>query len=215
MSDHLFEAARYALLRRLAPAIRHSMVGWLHPVVLTAEILERRIRNGDSDLEKIRMALAEIVKLSRSAIPLCSSLVTWLAPDEDALTGVDEGIRECIGLLETDFALRGFSVEYSACSTDIQIKRTAVRHVLTASLITATDAAPGPSKLKLTTSIVQHQVLIHIEVQPDSEMIAHSSESSYRALNWYEVEALAFADHVELSRPDGRIVMRYIAATVE
>ena len=41
MSDQLFEAARYALLRRLAPAIRHSMVGWLHPVVLTAEILER------------------------------------------------------------------------------------------------------------------------------------------------------------------------------
>ena len=40
----LEEAARYALLRRLMPAIRHHLVGEFQPIGMVAAMLERRLQ---------------------------------------------------------------------------------------------------------------------------------------------------------------------------
>ena len=41
LKERLAEAARYALLRRLAPAIRHSMGGALQPISMVVALLEK------------------------------------------------------------------------------------------------------------------------------------------------------------------------------
>ena len=52
----LLEAAHYALLRRLAPSLRHRLMGDLQPVTLLAELAERQIAKSPPDLEKTRAA---------------------------------------------------------------------------------------------------------------------------------------------------------------
>ena len=43
----LAEGPRYALLRRLAPAIRHDMAGSLQPISMVAAMLEKRLQKPD------------------------------------------------------------------------------------------------------------------------------------------------------------------------
>ena len=44
------EAPRYALLRRLVPAIRHQMAGSFQPVTMMAAIVEKRLLAASPDL---------------------------------------------------------------------------------------------------------------------------------------------------------------------
>ena len=142
-SWNLVEAARYALLRRLAPAFRHGVVGALHPIELIAEAVERRLQAAVPDLATARENLGKIKNLSRSAVLSCTNLTSWLAPEEGAVTMLGEGIDECLALLKTDFGMRGFAVRNEAREIGVDVSRAALRNVLTASLITATDTAPG------------------------------------------------------------------------
>jgi hypothetical protein len=48
------EAARYALLRRLAPSIRHHLVVNLQPIGMIYEVLDRRLRATEPQLDGVR-----------------------------------------------------------------------------------------------------------------------------------------------------------------
>ena len=152
------EAARYALLRRLAPALRHRMVGALHPIELIAEAIDRQLQAAVPDLENARASLGKIKNLSHSAALSCTNLSSWLAPEEGAVTMLGEGIDECLALLKTDFDLRGFAVRDEAREIGADVPLAAVRNVLTASLIAAADSAPRPADLSLSCRKIQ-QVL--------------------------------------------------------
>src|SRR5512141_1759719 len=89
-SGHLVEAARYALLRRLAPALRHGMVGALHPIELVAEAIELRLQAAVPDLAAARDNLSKIKDLSRAAVLACTNLTGWLAPEEEAVIMLGE-----------------------------------------------------------------------------------------------------------------------------
>jgi len=163
-SGNLVEAARYALLRRLAPALRHGMVGALHPVELIAEAIEQRLQAAVPDLANARENLGRIKNLSRSAVLCCTNLTSWLAPEEGAVTMLGEGIDECLALLNTDFGMRGFAIRNEAREIGADVSRAALRNVLTASLIAATDTAPRPADLVLTAEISQGHAVLSILV---------------------------------------------------
>ena len=55
-ADVTTEAARYALLRRLAFAIRHDMMADLQPITMTGEVLERRLASPQPELGQLREA---------------------------------------------------------------------------------------------------------------------------------------------------------------
>src|SRR5450432_144566 len=80
-SENFIEAASYALLRRLAPAFRHRMVGGLHPIELIAEAMEQRLQAAVPDMANARENLGRIKNLSRSAVLSCTSVTNWLAPE--------------------------------------------------------------------------------------------------------------------------------------
>ena len=52
------EAARYALLRRLAPSIRHNLVINLQPIGMIYEVLDRRLRGPQPDLAHVQASAA-------------------------------------------------------------------------------------------------------------------------------------------------------------
>ena len=211
-SGNLADAARYALLRRLAPALRHGMVGPLHPIELIVEAIDRRLKAAVPDLANIRENLGKIKNLSRSAVHSCTNLTGWLAPEDGAVTMLGEGIDECLALLKTDFSMRGFEVRNEAREIGVDVSRAALRNVLTASLITATDTAPGPADLVLTAELSQGHAVLSILVRPADGVAGFGDAAPYRRLEWRDVGVLAQAESVDLLHQGDRVSMRYPVA---
>ena len=203
------EAARYALLRRLAPALRHGMVGALHPIELIAEAIEQRLQAAAPDLANVSENLGKIKNLSRSAVLSCTALAGWLSPEEGAVTMLGEGIDECLAVLKSDFSMRGFALRNEAREIGVDVSRAALRNVLTASLIAATDTAPRPADLVLTTALAQGRAVLSILVRPADGDAGLTDAAAYRRLEWSDVGALAQAESVELLREGERVTMRY------
>jgi predicted nucleic acid-binding protein len=77
--DRRVEAARYALLRRLAFAMRHHMVVHLQPIGMITEVLERRLGMPSPDLAEIHDNMDKINGLSRAAV-----LPVTVRPNQDS-----------------------------------------------------------------------------------------------------------------------------------
>src|SRR6188472_1621956 len=91
------EAARYALLRRLAPSMRHHLVVNLQPIGMVYEVMDRRLRAPEPNLAEVHESAHKINGLARAALNSCLDVVTWLAPEDEVLTTAGEGVRECLG----------------------------------------------------------------------------------------------------------------------
>ena len=104
------EAARYALLRRLAPSFRHHLVVNLQPIGMIYEVMERRLRAPAPDLAHVQDSATKINGFAKAALASCLDVVGWLTPDEAVTTGVDEGARECAALLATSLSFRGYAL---------------------------------------------------------------------------------------------------------
>src|SRR3954463_12954570 len=88
------EAARYALLRRLAPSMRHHLVVKLQPIGMVYEVMDRRLRAPEPDLAEVHASARKINGFARDALNSCLDVVSWLAPQEEMLTTAGEGVRD-------------------------------------------------------------------------------------------------------------------------
>jgi len=199
------EAARYALLRRLAPSMRHHLVVNLQPIGMIYEVMDRRLRAPQPDLANVHDSAHKINGFARAALASCLDVVSWLAPEEGATTTVPEGVRECTGLLATSLGFRGYALRNDAVAVDGTVRRSAIRSMLTAILIQATDANLPPAQLVLTAEAQSRGVRLTLSLTPSTGEEGFATEAGYRALEWDDVEALAVAEGVELARAGSTI----------
>lgn len=203
------EAARYGVLRRLAPALKHDMVVNLQAISMMAEVLSARLERGSPGAAEFQSSIAKLNRLARDAVMNCLKVAAWIEPGEDEGVRVKEGVEECLALLGTNFNFRGFTLATELPDTDFQVWRTTLRNLLVASLIALTDAAPGPSEVRIKAEILNGFAEISVRVTPRTEKSdALPIGPSYRQLDWSDVQALATAESVELVRGPDQIVMR-------
>lgn len=150
------EPVRYALLRRLAPSIRHHLVMNLQPIGMIYEVMERRLRAPQPDFANLHDSAQKINRFARAALDSSVDVVTWLAPDEAAVVTAYEGVRESVSLLATSLSFRGYTVRNEVAvptgnvPASLQaVQRPAIRNVLTAMLLYATDETLPPAELVL------------------------------------------------------------------
>jgi hypothetical protein len=203
----LAEAARYALLRRLAPSMRHHLVVNLQPIGMIYEVLDRRLRAPEPDLSEVHESAHKINGFARAALNSCLDVVSWLAPDQDVSTTTAEGVRECLGLLATSLTFRGYTLRNEVGPIPGEVRRAAIRNVLTASLIHATDENPAPADLVLAAEQQRDALVLTLTLRPSAGEQGFSPEPVYRPLEWSDVEALAAAESVSVSR-EGRQRLR-------
>ena len=208
------EAAHYALLRRLAPVIRHNMAGTLQPIAMVAAMLERRLQKADPDPEALLRNARDIVALSKEAAASCVDLMSWLAPKDNRPVRADAGIAECVGMVVTQLSFRGFSVVDSSGSIAAQLPQSALRNVLTASLIGLTDAAAVPGKLLISAGFAEDVLSIHIELKVPEvpEAVRVVDKPPYRLLDWQDVQALARQESARLTRGENRLTLQFEAS---
>jgi hypothetical protein len=199
------EAARYALLRRLAPSMRHHLVVNLQPIGMIYEVMDRRLRAPEPDLASVHDSAHKINGFARAALNSCLDVVTWLAPDQSATTPVAAGVRECVGLLATSLGFRGYAVRNEVTEVPGEVCRASLRNVLTSALIHATDQTPPPADLVLKASAESAGLRLSLVLRPSEGNQGFANEAGYRKLDWADVQALAQAESVQVQR-DGQSV---------
>jgi len=192
------EAARYALLRRIAPAMRHHMAGSMQPISMIAAILERRLQAPEPDLAVLRDSGKSISTLARSAASAAMNLITWVAPRENGVMPLAAGIDECLGMLSTDLAFRGFNVTNKVGEPELNVCVFSLRTVFTASLIALTDAALAPASIVISSEPAGEQTRVCIKVTSEDGAAPPEQAGSFRQLSWEDVQALAAAEQVSV-----------------
>jgi C4-dicarboxylate-specific signal transduction histidine kinase len=203
------EAARYGVLRRLAPALKHDMVVNLQAISMMAEVLNARLEKGSPSPAEFQSSISKLNRLARDAVMNCLKVAAWIEPGEDEGVRLSEGIEDCLAMLATNFNFRGFVIVKEVPDTEFEVWRATLRNLLMASLITLTDAAPGPSEVRVKAEIQGGFAEISVRISPRQDAFeALPFGPSYRQLDWTDVEALATAESVELVRGHDLVVMR-------
>jgi hypothetical protein len=198
--DRQVEAARYALLRRLAFAMRHHMVVHLQPIGMITEVMERRLQSAAPDLDQVHESMTKINGFSRAAVQSCLDVVSWLAPEDGAVVALDAGIAECLSLLRSGFNFRGFTLKDEVGALPLPVARAGLRNVLPACLLALTDRAASPADVVLSAQAHSGQAVLIVTVRPGQGSPGFAGDAPYRLLEWHEVEALARADGIALDR---------------
>jgi hypothetical protein len=202
LKERLAEAARYALMRRLLPAIRHNLAGTLQPIGMMSAMLERRLKGAAPDMAQLAKNTQALSTLSREAAATSLNLMTWLAPKDNELIAVNGAIEESLDLMATELSFRGFSLDNQSTEAVAKLPKGMLRSVFTASLIALTDAFD--SRLRIT-----------LAAAAPNELLAGSNRMpTYRALQWADVQALADAEGVQIEYALDFVQLNYVGASV-
>ena len=209
------EAARYALLRRLAPSMRHHLVVNLQPIGMVYEIMDRRLRAPEPNFAEIKDGAHKINRYARAALASCVDVVTWLSPDDAARCTAAQGIAECLSLIATGFTFRGYNLRDESTDVPGEVRRASFRNVVTGAFLWVSDEHPPPAEVFVRTEGTNEGLVVGLSLRPAEGDATFSTAPSYRPLTWADLQALAAADRVELAR-DGssvRITMPWALAT--
>lgn len=207
------EAARYGVLRRLAPALKHDMVVNLQAVAMMAEVLNARLEKGTPSPAEFEASISKMNRLARDAVMTCLKVATWIAPADDDSVRLKEGVDECVALLRSSFNFRGCTLANEVPDVDLEVSRVALRHLVVASLLSLADAAAAPGDLVATAEVSPGFAVLTVRCTPraaedGAALDTIAADPGYRALDWTDVQALALAEGIELFRTQDQIVMR-------
>lgn len=206
LKERLAEAARYALMRRLLPAIRHNLAGTLQPIGMMSVMLERRLKGAAPDMVQLAKNSQALSTLSREAAATSLNLMTWLAPKDNELIAVNSAVEESLSLMATELSFRGFSLDNQTTEAVAKLPKGMLRSVFTASLIALTDTFEPPASVVISAQGEGGDARLRITltaVAPSDHLNGNNQMPTYRALQWADVQALADAEGVGVQQGAG------------
>ncbi|HSW19733.1 MAG TPA: hypothetical protein VLJ86_21120 [Ramlibacter sp.] len=206
------EAARYALLRRLAFAMRHEMAAHLQPINMLGELLERRLRAPELNAAQVRDGVGKLSGFSKDAVHASLDLITWLSPDASRRITLAEAVKETLDLVRSSFGFRGFSLRDAVQEAGAaSVQRDGIRYLLPACLLLLTDGAGAPAEVTITAPQAPGQACLRLELEPTDGPEGMEAELAYRALTRAEVALLAQAEGVAYSEDGDAITLGWPA----
>jgi hypothetical protein len=197
------DAVRYAMLRRLAPGIRHGLMGDLQAIQFLAELAARQLRVS-ADVAKVEESLTQIIAHTRSNVVSCRSIVDWLRPEGGATIALGEGVAQCLKLAGDDWALRGVEASTSLLATEALVDKAALRELLIASLLALTDTHPGSLDIDVRSAVDGNDVELDVEARVADRRASMPLSQHERKLAWADVNILAQVHGVPCAcRPTG------------
>lgn len=201
------EAARYALLRRLAPSLRHEVVAYLQPVTMIGGVLERRLAAPQPEPAPLREGVTRLVASSRAAVQSSLDLVAWLAPDPGTRP-LHEVVDEVVTLLRGSLGFRGFTLMDETAGLACAVPCAGLRCVLPASLLWLTDSAGPPAQVTLRAQAAAGQVRLALSLAPLEGAAGSDTPPAYRPLSLEDVQALARAEGIALDAAGDSLALR-------
>lgn len=193
-TDTAGEAARYAVLRRIGPTLKHDLVVNLQAVAMMAEVLAARLDKGQPSPEDLQQQIGRIHRVAREAVVNSLNAAAWVAPAEDEGVGLREGVDEAVALVRSNFGFRGFSVRVELPSQDIEVSRPMLRQLLVAGLIHLSDLADDPAEIVVCGQVQGDGAVLALTREALQEVADPETVGEalvYRRLQVADVQALA------------------------
>lgn len=211
VSKQQIEAARYVVLRRLTPALRHHMVRPLQPIDLIHSVMSHRLCEPAPDIQALRLQVEKINSFAKSALAECLDVGTWMAPEPGKLTRLGAGVTECVGLIATMLHFCGFRLVNQAGDAPVSVDQDALRMVLIAAMFEMTDTLTVPGTLTLGASHGRGESRLLLQFTPlgEGEGRVERYDDGYRKVTWDDVQALSAAGDVRLLRQGHGVAMHF------
>jgi hypothetical protein len=206
-SDHLqnrlAEAASHAVLRRIAPVLRHDVAGFMQPIGMLMMVLQRRVQMPEPDLQAIAKNVASVSALTKEATTGCMNAMGWMASREDTVVTLHEGAEEVMRLLTLELSARGLTaVNEIAADTD-SAPRSFFRSVFAGAVLAWCDQMAGAGVLHISASSQAGDSELKLLFEPTGDAAPTEAVTAQRPIDWDDVEALARATGAMLSRGEG------------
>ena len=193
------EAARYAVMRRLAPTLRHHLVGEFQPLTLLAALVERSLKSGALD----RAAEHSLSRQSQLASQRCAALLDWVVLPGSVPSPASQALQECTRLVGSVLSLRGFDLTLHDHKLSKPLGSGVWRSLLPAALLHLSDQAQAPGHLHLRPREDAAQTLFNIHIETGRQP-ADLTDAPERPIRWDDVCALARAEGCGVQvLPDG------------
>ena len=215
-SKRNIESACYALLQRLAPAIRHQLAGCFQPVTMMAAIIEKRLRTAAPDFPSLIKTSGDLRTFTTDAVRANLDLMGWIAPNLSAHVALGKGIGDALHMVATELSFRGFKLVNQTEALPAEVELCHVRGAFLASLLALTDAAVAPCSVLISASREDHEMVVTIaqvavyaaSAATASSEIFHDNWAAYRKLEWDDVAAIASADSVAMKQTETTVELR-------
>lgn len=216
LQERLAEAASYAVLRRIAPALRHDVAGFMQPVGMLVMVLQRRLQMPEPDLQAIAKNVTSVSALAKEATTGCMNAMDWTASREDACVSFPAGVDEVVRLLALELSGRGLSATHDMAAdmpanrpaNKARVPRRFFRSVLAAALLAWCDQKPGAGVLRISGSSDANEAELKLQFEADGTALPPDAGSPQRRIGWNDVEALARASGATLSMGDDWLRLR-------
>jgi hypothetical protein len=206
-SGHDVDAIRYAVLRKLAAGMRHALMGDLQTIQFSAELAAKMLENGAAS-PKLEECIKLLPEQTRAAVASCRALVEWLRPDDKAITTVAEAVQRCLRAAGDDWALRGIESSMDVRTGDALVSKPLVQELLVTAFLALTDTYPGPADIRVVADPAGEDVLIKLSVREAERKSPFPPMTSYRALTFGDVIAVAAANRAACACDDRTISLR-------
>ncbi len=207
--DHLAEAARYAVLSRIAPKLRHDMAGAMQPIGMIAMVLQRRLQAPEPDLQAIAKNVASITALTREATTGNMNAMSWLAPREDVSVGLQAGVEEVVKLLSMELSASGLVADNHLTADAPRAPQGFVRSVVAGALLAFCDERGEAGRLRIGWETAaqangRNGMRLLMRRKPDAaDAAGEAIPARQRPIVWTDVAALAASYDVTAARGDG------------
>ena len=217
--QRLAEAARYAVLQRVAPVVRHDVAGLMQPIGMMTKVLQRRMQTPVPDLLEISKNLASVSVLAKEASSGCMSAMGWMVAVEDQPVNLSGSVNSVGKLLEAEFFSAALVLTNGIANEQISVPQAFVRSVLVGALLAFCDQRSPGTVLQVTLEAggqsgdandTASALTLHMLSgdQPSVSTVPDSTDSAgarrqARSIEWCDVQALAHAFHVTMTRGEG------------
>jgi hypothetical protein len=198
------DAIRYAVLRKLASAIRHSLMGDLQTIQFSSELAARMIDSGAGG-PKLDECIRMLPDQTRAAVASCRAMIEWLRPDDKAATTVDETLRQCLKVAGDDWTLRGIEASTDVRSGGVLVSKPMLREMLVTSLLTLADTHPGPIDIAIVAEANGDRVDVSLSARQAGRKTQFPPMMLYRAFTYDDVMTIGNAIDVPCDVVDGTI----------
>jgi hypothetical protein len=212
LQERLAEAASYAVLRRIAPALRHDVAGFMQPVGMLVMVLQRRVHMPDPDMQAISTTVASVSALTKEATTGCINALDWMASHGDTRVGLRGCVDEAAKLLAMELSASGLKIANHLPDDGAEISQRFFRSVLMGALLAFSDqqTVGGTLQVNLDAESGNNSLTSRLMLRllpgsagspPESPDVAPKS----RNIEWLDVEAMADSFGVHTARGDGWI----------
>lgn len=209
LQERLAEAACYAVLRRVAPVLRHDVAGFMQPVGMLMMVLQRRVQMPEPDLQAIAKNVMSVSALTKEATTGCMNAMGWMASREDTNVSLFSGVDEIIKLLAMELSGRGIEIASELADDGAQIPQSFLRSVLVGALLAFCDQRTTGGTLRVCLeaepgSDCATRGLV-LRLQPGvaaNSPAAPDAVPKSRSIGWSDIEAMARSFGISMARGD-------------